>query len=547
MKKINFFLVTLFAATACCGQQKDYLVTDYGAKPDGVTNNVIAIQHAIDDASKNGGGRVVIPGGRFLTGVIHIKSNVELFVHEEAVLLASTNRADYGPSQRASAWIVADSAKNISISGKGTIDGQCDLLIQDIYKKLISGELYDSEWKQYNDWHQRRPSENNRPRMIDFRNCDGVTIKNIHLQNGTSWIQDYRNCTNLIMDSVHVFSNTFLNNDGIDVVDCRNAKITNCTINAADDGICLKSEDRNGRCENIYVANCKIRSSASAVKLGTASRGGFKNIMIKNIEVYKTFRSAIAIESVDGGVLEDIVVQHIHAVNTGNAIFIRLGHRNKDSVISQLRNVLISDVTVQVPKRKPDKGYPMEGPELRVPSKKEDTTVQYPNDTAPWDHFSIDTSSALIPHNIFPSSVTGIPGHPVENVVLQNITIVYDGGGDKSLADFPLDSFKNIPEAATDYPEFSMFGELPAWGLYVRHAKGITLKNVKLVNKNKDYRTALLVDDTQKADVQNLSVAGATSLPVLFFNDVKPLVMDNVKIPGKKNQTIKINTPSIEK
>ena len=547
MKKVTLLVVTFFSITACISQKKDFVITDYGAISDGVTDNVKAIQHAIDEANINGGGRVVVPRGRFLTGVIHLKSNVELFVHEEAVLLASTNRADYGPSQRASAWIVANDANNISITGKGTIDGQCALLIQDIYKKLIAGDLYDKEWKQYNDWHQRRPSESNRPRMIDFRNCDGVTIKNIHLQNGTSWIQDYKNCTNLIMDSVHVFSNTFLNNDGIDVVDCKNAKITNCIINAADDGICLKSEDRNRRCENIYVANCKVRSSASAVKLGTASRGGFKNIVIKNIEVYNTFRSAIAIESVDGGVLEDVDVQDIHAVNTGNAIFIRLGHRNKDSVISQLRNVFINDVTVEVPKSKPDKGYPMDGPELRVPSKKEDTTVQHPNDTAPWDHFSIDTSSALIPHNVFPSSVTGIPGHSVENVVLQNITIIYDGGGDKSLADFPLDSFNKIPEAITDYPEFSMFGELPTWGLYIRHVKGITLKNIRLVNKKKDYRTALLVDDTQKADLQNLSVVGATSLPVLFFNDTKPLALGNIKIPGNRNQTIKINTPPTEK
>lgn len=531
---------------ACFGQKKDFVITDYGAVPDGVTNNVIAIQHAIDDANKNGGGRVIVPRGRFLTGVIHLKSNVELFIYEEAVLLASTNRADYGPSQRASAWIVANDAKNISISGKGTIDGQCDLLIQDIYKKLIAGELYDNEWKQFNDWHQRRPSENNRPRMIDFRNCDGVTIKNVHLQNGTSWIQDYRNCSNLVMDSVHVFSNTFLNNDGMDIVDCKNAKITNCIINAADDGICLKSEDRSRRCENIYVANCKVRSSASAVKLGTASRGGFKNIVIKNIEVYDTYRSAIAIESVDGGVLEDVDVQHIHAVNTGNAIFIRLGHRNKDSVISQLRNVFINDVMVEVPKDKPDKGYPMEGPDLSVPPKKEDTTIQYPNG-APWHHFSIDTSSALIPHNFFPSSVTGIPGHPVENVVLQNITIICDGGGNKSLANFPLDSFNRIPEAETDYPEFSMFGELPAWGLYVRHVKGITLKNIKLINKKKDYRASLLVDDAQKVALQNFSVEGATSLPILFFNDVKPLVLNNIKAPGKRNQTIKIKTTSPEK
>ena len=376
--------------------------------------------------------------------------------------------------------------------------------------------------------------------MIEFIGCAGVTIKNIHLQNGTSWIQDYRNCTNLVMDSVHVFSNTFLNNDGIDIVDCKDAKITNCDINAADDGICLKSEDRNRRCENIYVADCKVRSSASAVKLGTASRGGFKNIVIKNIEVYNTFRSAIAIESVDGGVLENIDVQNIHAINTGNAIFIKLGHRNKDSVVSQMRNILIKDVTVEVPKIKPDKGYTMAGPELRVPSKKEDTTIQYPKGEAPWEHFSLDTISALIPHNIFPSSISGIPNHPVEDVVLQNITIIYDGGGDTSVANFPLDSFDKIPEEVTSYPEFSMFGEVPVWGLYVRHVKGITLKNVKLVNKKKDYRTALLVNDAKNVTLQNFSVKGATSLPVFLFNNIQSLQLKKIDIPGPKDKTIKI-------
>jgi len=155
---------------------------------------------------------------------------------------------------------------------------------------------------------------------------------------------------------------------------------------------------------------------------------------------------------------------------------------------------LINDLTVEVPKTKPDKGYSMEGPELREPSKKEDTTIQYPNG-APWEHFSNDTSSALIPHNIFPSSISGIPNHPVENVILQNITIIYDGRGDTSIANFPLYSFDKIPEEETSYPEFSMFGEVPMWGLFIRHVKNITLKNIKLVNKKNDYRVAVLADD----------------------------------------------------
>jgi hypothetical protein len=542
LKKINFLFLTLLAITACYGQQKDYVITDYGAKPDGVTNNVNAIQHAIDDAFNNGGGRVVFLKGKFLSGVIHLKSNVELFIEEGASLLASTNRSDYGPSQKASAFIVADSAINISIKGSGTIDGQCDLLIKDIYEKLRSGALFDKEWKEFNPWNQRRPAENNRPRIIEFKYCKGVTVKNIHLKNGTSWIQNYYDCVDVVIDSEHVLSNAFWNNDGIDITDCKNVSVTNCNINAADDGICLKSESRDSRCENVYVANCKVRSSASAVKLGTASRGGFKNIVIKNIEVYDTYRSAIAIEAVDGGIVENVDVRNIHAVNTGNAIFVRLGHRNKDTAYSRLRNVYIGDVKVQVAAGKPDKGYTMEGPELKYPVNfKRDASTHYQS-VSPWNNSGIDSSAVPYPHNVFPSSITGLPGHPVENVILENIEITYDGGGSKEVNYFPLDSFRVITEAEKDYPEFSMFGEVPVWGLYVRHANNINLKNIKLINKKSDYRTAVLVDDAKQIALKNFAVAGASSFPVLFFNNSDPLVLDKIDIPGNKKETIKINS-----
>ena len=544
MKKLKLLFITFFTIITCYCQQKDFLITDYGARPDGVTNNVLAIQHAIDDAFNKGGGSVIVPVGKFLSGVIHLKSNVQLYISEGAVLLASTNRLDYGPSQKASAFIVADSATNVSIKGKGTIDGQCDLLIKDIYNKLKSGELYDKEWREFNPWDQRRPAEGNRPKIIEFQNCTGITIKNILITNGTSWIQNYENCTDVIIDSERVLSNAFWNNDGMDITDCKNVRVTNCNINAADDGICLKSEKRNRRCENIYVSDCKIRSSASAVKFGTSSRGGFKNIIIKDIEVYDTYRSAIAIEAVDGGSVENVNVRNINAVNTGNAIFIRLGHRNKDTAYSRLRNVYIGEIKVQVPAGKPDKGYTMEGPELKYPpSFKSHTSFKYQS-VSPWNNSGIDSSAVPYPHNVFPSSITGLPGHPVEDITLENIEITYDGGSNKEVNYFPLDSFHAITEAEKDYPEFSMFGEVPVWGLYVRHANNITLKNIKLVNKKSDYRTAVLADDVKKIALQNFSVAGATSFPVLFFNKANPLTLNKIEIPGNRNETIKINNDS---
>ena len=169
------------------------------------------------------------------------------------------------------------------------------------------------------------------------------------------------------------------------------------------------------------------------IKFGTASRGGFKNVKIENIEVYDTFRSAIAIESVDGGILENVEVINISAVNTGNAIFIRLGHRNKEGEVGRLKNVHISNVTVQVPFDRPDKDYDLRGP------------------------------AEPFFHNPFPASVVGIPGQYVQNVTLENIEITFPGRGNKGLAYLPLNRLHDVPELAENYPEFSMFGELPAW------------------------------------------------------------------------------------
>jgi len=472
-KVVILFLV--FLPSIILGQQKQINIVDFGAIGDGQTDNTQIIQKAIDQASESGNGKVIFPEGKFLTGVIQLKSNVEIYLAENSVLLGSAKRADYGPKE-ASALIVANNQQNIAITGKGVIDGNGEKLIKDIYVMLHAGTLVDTEWQEYNPWRQKRPQERNRPKLLYIYECDSVQVKGITLKNGLCWIQDYRNSSNIVIDSIRVDSRTFLNNDGIDLTDCTNARITNCFIDAADDGICLKSSTREKRCENIFVANCSVRSSASAVKLGTASWGGFKNIKIQDITVYDTYRSAIAIEAVDGGILEDVDVKNIQAKNTGNAICIRLGHRNTDPVISQLRNVRISNIRVEIPSTKPDKGYQEEGP-----------PVYYP-------------------HNVFPSSITGIPGHPVENVIIENIELVFEGGGNSEVASMPLDSLSSVPEKIADYPEFSMFGELPAWAFYVRHVEGLTMKNISVKVLNKDYRPAFVFDDVSGLQMENVAI-----------------------------------------
>ena len=344
--------------------------------------------------------------------------------------------------------------------------------------------------------------------MLRYDATTGAFV-GIFIKDGLCWIENYKNCSNIVVDSIHVESNTFWNNDGIDLVDCKNVRVTNSFFNADDDGICLKSEERNRSCENIYIANCKIRSSASALKFGTASRGGFKHITVRNIQVYDTYRSAIALEAIDGGILEDVDIRNVSATNTGNAIFIRLGQRNKDSVISKIRHLSISNVKVYVPAGKPDKGYTMEGP------------------------------VAGGQHNVYPSSIAGLPGHPIEDVVLDSFDIVYEGGANKDSAYFNPDTLTRITENSSGYPEFSMFGELPAWGLFVRHATDVKLKNFRVGSEKEDFRSAMIFDDVHNINMQGITVESGKNAPVLIFNDSKNINLKDLHLPIQSKKAIK--------
>lgn len=464
--------------------QKEFLITNYGAKADGKTLNTIAIQKAIDAAFKNKGGVVVLPKGKFLSGSIQMKTNVSLHLEEGAILLGSTNPSDYikmdfsgrpdSPKKDDNsqmALVLAHKATNIKLYGKGKIDGQGLQLALHIDSLHHAGIVVDSNYT----IRRNRPNETMRPKLFRFSQCDGVTIEGLEVGAASCWGLSFELCTNLSLDGLKIVNRSYWNNDGIDITDCKNVKITNCDINSGDDGICLKSYYPGYANDGIYIANCIIKSSASAIKFGTASYGGFKNVVIKDIEVYDTFRSAIAIESVDGAEIENVSVSNINAVNTGNAIFIRIGQRSGEKAGS-IKNVSIKNINVQVPFGRPDLNYDLRGPEV--------------------DFF----------HNPFPSSIVGIPGYKIENVSLENITISYPGRATKGMAYIPISRLNQVPEVIKEYPEFSMFGELPAWAFYVRHANGISFKNIKVTLDDTDFRPAFVFDDVQNLNMEEIDL-----------------------------------------
>jgi hypothetical protein len=493
MKKCIYTLLLVCAGLSGFAQ-KDYNILSYGAKMSLSYNNTIAIQKAIDAAAQKGG-RVIIPAGNFITGPLWLKSGVELHLDNDAVLLGSTKRVEYG--ENGNPLISAVGQQNVAITGNGVIDGQGRELVENVLLLLREGKMHDKEWL------LKRPGENSRPMIILFKGCKQVKVTHITIKNSAAWVQSYNDCEDVLIDSMKVESTAYWNNDGIDVVDSKNVKITNSYFNAADDAICLKSENAGKSCENITVENCTLRSSANGFKLGTGSVGGFNNINVKNLVVFDTYRSAIALEAVDGAYLTNVNISHVTGKNIGNAIFIRLGHRNKDDRYSTINNILIDDVKADIPNAKPDIGYPVEGPPPKVP-----------------------------PHNLVPASITGLAGHPVQNVILKNIEITYGGGAKKEIAFIHTDSLANVTENIAGYPEFTMFGELPSWGLYTRHAAGISISNFKISLKQDDFRPAMVFDDVSGLNLKKIEVPLSATLPVIVYKQVTQLTTADMVIPA---------------
>ncbi len=519
----------------------------YGAKADGTTLDTAALQHAIDDAHAAGGGIVRIEPGLYCTGTLELRSGVTLHLEPGAVLLGSPKIADY----RRGHWpalIKARGQEHIAITGGGTIDGQGKLVAQDTIRIFEAGSFLDffpglkPGEKVLNDTgsgtgpsldpfqmqrdgtlgHRVAPRSREdaatwrvdefvRPQLLEFWDCRDVRVSGVTLKNAANWVQTYRDCDHVVIAGIHVDSTTYWNNDGIDLVNSRQVRIENCDINAADDGICLKSEPapEDRWCEDIMIARCRIRSSASALKFGTASHQGFRHVRVEDLEIHDTYRSAIALEAVDGGTIEDVKIFRVRARNTGNAFFLRIGQRNATKPPGFLRNIELSDIDAQIPSGRPDEGYAHQGPPLELAT------------------------------NLIPSSLVGLPDRPVENVVLRNITITYGGGGRRDRAEVPLSKLDSIPEKRSDYPEFSMFGELPAWGLYLRNVDGVKIENMTLRLASADFRAAVVADRVCDLALKEVNILSAGEEPAVVLKEVSGEVFDQVKWPVEAREKIR--------
>ncbi len=447
--RIFIGLIWMFTVGPVLGAETVYDVRDYGAKADGKTLCTKSIQRAIDECAGDGGGTVYLGPGTFLSGTIYMKSGVTLKLDVACTLLGSKNLKDYPetvPAFRSytdnytdKSLIYGEKLERIAITGRGIIDGQ--------------GGSFKGPYKV-------------RPYIIRFIQCRNVTVKDVTIRNSPMWVQHYLACDDVRISGITVRSVVNANNDGINIDSCERVIISDCNILSGDDAIVLKSTSARP-CRNVTISNCVLSSRCNALKMGTESNGGFENIVITGCSIYNTRLAGVALEIVDGGTMDGIVVSNITMNKIGAPIFLRLGNRarpfKKDMPkpgIGIMRNVTISN---------------------------------------------IEATGA----NATGCAISGLPEAVIENVTLSNIRLSFEGGGTKQ------DAGRAVPEKPKDYPEYSMFGRLPAYGFYCRHVKGLKLLNVQLQLAKSDQRHGIVLEDVENALIENLVAprsAGANSI-----------------------------------
>jgi polygalacturonase len=439
---------------------KVFDVRDYGAIGDNLTLNTESVQKAIDACSAEGGGSVYIDGGAYKTGTLELKDNVTLYIQSGSILRGTRKVEDYPPKE-------------------------CELLyyrsgehLQLIYaekRRNISvqgGGIIDGDDLPTHEWPSNGTAK--RPRLIRFVECQNTVVRDITLMRPASWTHLYVACNDLLIDNVKVRSYTGRKNqDGLDIDSCQRTIVRNCHIISGDDGICLKAMSmRPGK--DIEIYDNVVDSHSAGFKIGTETHGGWENVHIRDCLI-SCNRSGIGVEAVDGAHIENVLVENILLEASHTPIFIRLADRGRKlkGQAEKTRMGSIKNVTIR----------------------------------------NVVATGTMKTHG---SSITAIEGIYVEEVHLTNLKLAFIGANTgKNTA------YAKVPENIDAYPKPDLFDkmDLPAYGIYVRHVKHISLENVELSYEEEDVRPALVFDDVVKYQLDDVQAQNnARTTPSVFWH-----------------------------
>lgn len=456
-----------------------FSVIDFGAVADGETLCTEAVQRAVENCYKQGGGIVVFPPGRYVLSTVFLRSNVRVEVAEGAVLLGSLRFADYAPDEKVDyplyqdashsffdcSMFVGKGCSNIAITGKGTIDMR-------------------SVWDEENI----RDMAYRGAKCIALKECKNVEISGLKIENVTDLAVYFAGCENVEIHNLKL--RVYI--DGISPDNSKNVKIYNCEVEAGDDAIVFKSSytlNRLAICENVRVWNCKLKSRCNAIKFGTETNGGFENFVVENIEICNTRICGIAIESVDGAVIDGITIKNIVMRNVNAPIFIHLGKRMRGPEglgIGRIRNVTLENITAEGPYE------PYEIVAWNYDSYKEKDFYQMPWDLGRVAYYTYsDEGKGEESDWQLTSNICGLKDIPLENISLKNVRLSLEGiSGEVS---------EVVPEECRPYPEVNSYGKfLPAKGIYFRYIKGLHLENVTVQTNRNDRRKDFVLEYVTK-------------------------------------------------
>jgi hypothetical protein len=482
-----------------------YNVREFGAKGDGKTLDTKAIQAAIDSCNKEQGGTVLIPAGDFICGTIELKSNVTLHLSVQGRLLGSTRREDYTAGKGVPTgngnivFVYAVNAVNITIEGRGTIDG--------------NGQAFYNGKGDNTGPGQRGVGGNfDRPHLIVFYQCTNFVVRDVLLTRSAYHCFRILKCKQIQLNGIRIYNRVNKNNDGFHFNDSQYVHITNCDIQCQDDACALFGSN-----QFVTVNNCSFSTRWSIFRFGS---GEAQNIVVSNCLIYETYGCPVKISSGKAR-LENLSFSNIIMRNVTGPIGIAFTNTsNRDNASdnandgsSFVRNISFNGIRATV----------VEKP------------VDHPDIAFGVNVFNGEVNSCI--------TLNGVGKAFLENISFTDVHVTYAGGGTKEQA-----SKREVPQVAAEY--FGVWGTEPfgppAYGLYARNVRNLTLHNVRLEYEKPDARPAVIFDNVQDASVTGLSAKGSADTELFRIINSKDILIAASRVLTSAGTFLQVEGESCE-